>query len=110
MGMPRRVPVYDPQFQTLNVIASIGSFVLAASTLFFFYNVFWSLKKGPKAGSSPWGGRTLEWMIPSPPPYYNFKKIPAVTALPYNFTEPLPYFGGELERPSPSARFVGEGA
>jgi cytochrome c oxidase subunit 1 len=110
MGMPRRVPIYDPQFQVLNVFASWGSFLLAASTLLFFANIFWSLTRGPKALSDPWGARTLEWMIPSPPPYYNFKKIPTVTDLPYNFNQPLPYIGGELERPYPSARFIGEGA
>ena len=110
MGMPRRVPVYDPQFQTLNVIASYGSFLLAISTLLLFANVFWSLTKGPKAPSDPWGARTLEWMISSPPPYYNFKKIPQVVDLPYQFGKPLPYLGGDLERPNPSSRFVGEGA
>jgi len=108
MGMPRRVPIYDPQFQSLNVLASIGSFILAASTLLFFANVYYSLTKGKKASSDPWGGRTLEWMISSPPPYYNFKKIPAVLALPYDFGEPLPYLGGELIRPNAHTKFAGE--
>lgn len=108
MGMPRRVPIYDPQFQTLNVVASIGSFILALSTLLFFANVFYSLTKGKKAGSDPWGARTLEWMISSPPPYYNFKKIPIVLGLPYDFGEPLPYLGGELIRPNANTKFAGE--
>jgi cytochrome c oxidase subunit 1 len=108
MGMPRRVPIYDPQFQALNVLASIGSFILALSTLLFFANVWYSLTKGKKASSDPWGGRTLEWMIASPPPYYNFKKIPAVLALPYDFGEPLPYLGGELIRPNDHTKFAGE--
>ncbi len=108
MGMPRRVPIYDQQFQSLNVLASIGSFILALSTLLFFANVAYSLTKGKKASSDPWGARTLEWMISSPPPYYNFKKIPSVLALPYDFGEPLPYVGGDLIRPNPQSKFAGE--
>ncbi len=95
MGMPRRVAVYDPQFQFWNVVASLASFVLAGSTLIFLYNMWWSLRHGRKAGANPWGARTLEWMISSPPPYYNYKKIPAVLATPYDFGNPLPYIGME---------------
>jgi cytochrome c oxidase subunit 1 len=93
LGMPRRVAVYDPQFQFWNVVASGFSFLMAISTLFLFYNMWWSLRKGRIAGNNPWGARTLEWMISSPPPYYNFKTIPAVLKTPYNFNEPLPYLG-----------------
>ena len=93
MGMPRRVAFYDPQFQFWNVVASIGSFVLAASTLFLLWNMASSLIRGKRAPANPWGARTLEWTIPSPPPYYNFKTIPAVLKNPYDFGEPLPYIG-----------------
>jgi cytochrome c oxidase subunit 1 len=100
LGMPRRVAVYDPQFQFWNVVASCFSFLMAASTLFLFYNMWWSLRKGKIAGNNPWGARTLEWMISSPPPYYNFKTIPAVLKTPYNFNEPLPYLGLDPQPPS----------
>ncbi len=93
MGMPRRVAFYDPQYQFWNVVASIGSFVLAASTLFLLWNMASSLIRGKRAPANPWGARTLEWTIPSPPPYYNFKTIPAVLKNPYDFGEPLPYIG-----------------
>jgi cytochrome c oxidase subunit 1 len=96
-GMPRRVAQYAPQFQFWNDFASIASFLMAGSTLLFFYNMFWSLKYGKRAGNNPWGARTLEWMISSPPPYYNFKTIPAVLKLPYSFDEPLPYLGLDNE-------------
>jgi len=95
LGMPRRVATYDPQFQFFNDVASIASFVLAGSTLLLIYNMLWSFRYGPKAGPNPWGARTLEWQISSPPPYYNFKTIPAVLKNPYNFGEPLPYIGLE---------------
>ncbi len=94
-GMARRVAQYTehPEFQTWNVVASIGSFFLAASTLIVMYNMAWSLARGRRSPANPWNARTLEWQISSPPPYYNFKSIPAVLKNPYDFGEPLPYIG-----------------
>ena len=63
--------------------------------LIFIYNFAMSFRTGKVAGPNPWGARTLEWMISSPPPYYNYKKIPAVLATPYDFGNPLPYIGLE---------------
>ena len=96
-GMPRRVAEYDPQFQTVNFVISLFSFVMTASILLFFINILVSIRKGKKAGPNPWGARTLEWQIPSPPHYYNFKHIPTVFSTPYDFAEPLPYAGLEHE-------------
>jgi cytochrome c oxidase subunit 1 len=98
LGMPRRVALYDPEFEFWNIVVSICSFFLAASTLILFANMIWSFKNGKKAGPNPWGARTLEWMISSPPPYYNFKKVPAVLATPYDFGNPLPYIGLDADR------------
>ena len=67
------------------------------SILIFFVNVLWSIRNGKKSGPNPWGARTLEWQIPSPPHYYNFKHIPTVYGLPYDFGQPLPYKGLEEE-------------
>ena len=97
LGMPRRVPEYDPQFQFWNDFSSISSYVMTFSILLFFINVLWSLRNGKKSGPNPWGGRTLDWQIPSPPHYYNFKNIPTVYGLPYDFGQPLPYKGLEEE-------------
>ncbi len=97
LGMPRRVPVYDPQFQGWNQFESIMSFVMTLGILIFFANLLVSIRNGKKGGANPWNARTLEWQIPSPPHYYNFKNIPAVYALPYDFSEPLPYTGLENE-------------
>jgi cytochrome c oxidase subunit 1 len=96
-GMPRRVAVYAPQYTDMNRFISISSYVLAFTFVLLFINMAWSLKYGKKAGPNPWGARTLEWMIPSPPPYYNFKNIPAVLSGPYDFGSPLPYIGLEEE-------------
>lgn len=97
MGMPRRVADYDPQFQTINQIESVLSFIMTFALMLFFANALWSIRRGKTSGPNPWGGRTLEWMIPSPPPYYNFKHIPTVFATPYDYAEALPYRGLEEE-------------
>lgn len=96
-GMPRRVDVYDPQFQTVNQVETAASYLMTFALLLFFFNLVWSIRHGKKAGPNPWGARTLEWQIPSPPPYYNFKRIPTVYSLPYDFGEALPYAGLEGE-------------
>ena len=97
MGMPRRVPVYDPQFTGMNQLSTIGSYIMTLGILVFFINMLYSIRNGRKSGPNPWGGRTLEWQIPSPPHYYNFKNIPTVYGLPYDFSQPLPYKGLEEE-------------
>jgi cytochrome c oxidase subunit I len=43
-------------------------------------NLFWSIRRGEIAADDPWDGATLEWSIPSPPPAYNFARIPTVTS------------------------------
>ncbi|MCS7207085.1 MAG: cytochrome c oxidase subunit I [Dehalococcoidia bacterium] len=80
LGMPRRIYTYPAEagWGTLNLLITIGAFITAVGTLFFAYNLFRSLQKGQPAGNDPWDGRTLEWSIPSPPPEYNFEKIPVV--------------------------------
>jgi cytochrome c oxidase subunit 1 len=104
LGMARRyatysdtVPALLPTFQFWNIVCSIGSFVLAASTFLLIANMLYSFFRGRRAGPNPWGARTLEWQISSPPPYYNFKTIPAVLKNPYHFGEPLPYLGLDEE-------------
>ncbi|MGH8163764.1 MAG: cytochrome c oxidase subunit I, partial [Rhodanobacteraceae bacterium] len=97
LGMPRRVAEYDPQFQTHNRIASSFSFVMTLAILLTIINILYSIKNGKRCGHNPWNARTLEWQIPSPPHYFNFKHIPSVFATPYDFNEPLPYRGLEEE-------------
>jgi len=93
LGMPRRVADYDPQFGAFNLFISISAFVLGASFLVFFYNAAVSLARGEKAPANPWGGRTLEWTVPSPPGHGNFARVPVVSGGPYDFTKPAAWFG-----------------
>jgi cytochrome c oxidase subunit 1 len=82
-GMSRRIYTYDEGlgFDAWNLISSIGAFVLAVGILLFLINVFYSRAKAkhlPPPGPDPWDARSLEWMIQSPPPEYNFDPIPEV--------------------------------
>jgi cytochrome c oxidase subunit 1 len=84
-GMPRRYYDYPAQFHTPQLIATIGSWILVAGLIMMFVNLFQAFRKGEKAKDNPWGGATLEWQIPSPPPAENFEKIPIVKKGPYEF-------------------------
>jgi cytochrome c oxidase subunit 1 len=84
-GMPRRYYDYPPQFHTLHLISTIGSWILIAGLILIFFNLVQGLRKGQRAGDNPWGGATLEWQISSPPPINNFEKIPIVERGPYEF-------------------------
>jgi cytochrome c oxidase subunit I len=79
-GMTRRIWTYPnmPQWGLLNMISSVGAFVLAGSTLFFLWNMLRSRRHGKLAGSNPWEAWTLEWATSSPPPVYNFAQVPPV--------------------------------
>jgi len=80
LGMPRRIYTYRAELGVadMNLVSTIGAHIIAVSLLFFIYNVWRSWRKGEVAGNDPWGGATLEWTIPSPPPEYNFTVIPEV--------------------------------
>jgi cytochrome c oxidase subunit I len=84
-GMNRRIAEYDPKFATLNLICSIGAYILAISTIPFVVNAGWSWLYGEKASSNPWGGLTLEWMTTSPPPVENFDADPVLATGPYDY-------------------------
>jgi cytochrome c oxidase subunit 1 len=87
-GMLRRVSSYDPQYQGWNVIASLASFLLGASTLPFIANIVGSWLYGARAVDNPWHATGLEWTISSPPPRDNFEEIPTVTRPPYDYGNP----------------------
>jgi cytochrome c oxidase subunit 1 len=81
-AMPRRIPDYPDSFAFWNHIASLGFVVMATSLLVFFGNLFWSLRAGRRAGPNPWGegATTLEWTLPSPPPYHQFETLPLIAS------------------------------
>ncbi|MFN8188174.1 MAG: cytochrome c oxidase subunit I [Gaiellales bacterium] len=87
-GMPRRVADYDPVFGDWNMVSTIGSFILGFATLVFFYNFIVSWRRGEPAPSNPWRALTIEWLVPSPPPKFNFDRLPTVIGGPYEYGIP----------------------
>ncbi|WP_424537135.1 cytochrome c oxidase subunit I [Sphaerisporangium viridialbum] len=81
-GFPRRYADYSPTdgFTTLNLVSSIGAFILGASTLPFLYNVWHTWRYAPKVTvDDPWGfGNSLEWVTSCPPPRHNFLFLPPI--------------------------------
>ncbi|HEY9800310.1 MAG TPA: cytochrome c oxidase subunit I [Leptolyngbyaceae cyanobacterium] len=84
-GMPRRVAMYDPQFVDLNVLCTIGAFILGLSVIPFAINIIWSWRKGELAGDNPWEALSLEWTTSSPPLVENWEVLPVVTHGPYDY-------------------------
>ncbi len=84
-GMNRRIAEYDPQYATINMFCTIGSYILAVSTVPFLINAIWSWSQGEKAGDNPWNSLTLEWMTTSPPPVENFEEDPVLVGGPYDY-------------------------
>ncbi|CAN7674120.1 cytochrome c oxidase subunit I [Rhizobium sp. LjRoot98] len=80
-GMPRRIYTYQPEmpWAGLNMFISLSALILTAGFLLFFIDVIRSARHGQSAGANPWRASTLEWSTASPPPCYNFQRIPVVS-------------------------------
>jgi cytochrome c oxidase subunit I+III len=80
LGMPRRVYTYPAGlgWDGINLFVSLSATVLAVSFLLLAANIVLSLRRGASAGDNPWDAPTLEWATSSPPPPYNFARIPVV--------------------------------
>lgn len=84
MGMPRRVATFLPGqgLELGNLISSIGAMLMAVAVIILLFNVVITSIRNKKVGADPWeDGRTMEWAIASPPPFYNFKQTPLVRGL-----------------------------
>ena len=110
-GMPRRIYTYDPGmgWETWNMVASIGAFIIAAGVLVFLVNFVRTMRTEPTAPNNPWGGATLEWATTSPPPEHDFDVIPDVRARDplwydrdHNVDPPEPPASAHIHMPPPS--------
>ncbi|WP_203332519.1 cbb3-type cytochrome c oxidase subunit I [Planococcus beigongshangi] len=84
LGMPRRVYTFgaDQGWDLFNAISSAGALLMAIGVIVLLVNVVITTVKNVRVGNDPWeDGRTLEWAIPSPPPFYNFAQTPLVRGL-----------------------------
>ena len=79
-GMPRRVADYPDAFRDWNFISSLGAYIFAVGMLMFFANMVLAFVRKAPAGANPWGrgATTLEWTLPSPPPFHQFDTLPRV--------------------------------
>jgi cytochrome c oxidase subunit I+III len=79
-GMPRRVFTYQEGlgFDTLNLISSVGAFVLAAGILVLVWDVVRPKGKQPYSERNPWGAGTLEWLAEMPSPPWGMRSIPEI--------------------------------
>jgi cytochrome c oxidase subunit I len=81
-GMPRRIFHYpgSPEWASLNLVSTIGAYIIGTAILVFIWNFLYSivLGNGKPAGEDPWEADTLEWATTSPPQPYNFARIPVV--------------------------------
>jgi heme/copper-type cytochrome/quinol oxidase subunit 1 len=78
--MQRRIAVYPSNagWSFLNMLSSVGAFILAVSVLPFLLNVWVTMRNGKKVGPNPWDGMTLEWATESPPLEHNFEFLPPI--------------------------------
>ncbi len=79
-GMPRRYVDYPAVYEGWNYWSSIGSYISAFGVLIFLFGVFSAYAKKVKAPDNPWGegATTLEWTLPSPPPFHQFSTLPII--------------------------------
>jgi len=79
-GMPRRYIDYPDAFAGWNMVSSIGSYISAFSVLIFLYGIYEAFAKKRIAGNNPWGASatTLEWTLPSPPPFHQYNTLPVI--------------------------------
>ncbi|MEE4176862.1 MAG: cbb3-type cytochrome c oxidase subunit I [Bacteroides sp.] len=87
-GMPRRYYDYLPDFHGGNIISSLGAWVMISGIVIIFANLIRSARYGQKTTEkNPWGGKTLEWQVDTPPTLENFEEIPVIEKGPYDFED-----------------------
>jgi cytochrome c oxidase subunit 1 len=81
-GMPRRYVDYPDALAGWNKVSSFGSYIFALGLLLFFYGLYVAFTRKEKAADNPYGAgaTTLEWTLPSPPPFHQYNTLPRIAA------------------------------
>ncbi len=79
-GMPRRYADYPDAYWGWNFVSSIGSYIGGAALVVFLFLLAQAFWRKHKAGANPWGAgaTTLEWSLPSPPPFHTYETLPRI--------------------------------
>jgi cytochrome c oxidase subunit 1 len=79
-GMPRRYIDYPDAYWQWNFVSSIGAYIAGVATAVFLYTVYEAFARKRVAGANPWGvgADTLEWTLPSPPPFHQYETLPRI--------------------------------
>jgi cytochrome c oxidase subunit I len=88
-GMPRRYFDYPAKYQSLHVLSTGGSWVLAAGMALPVVYLAWAALRGRRAPDNPWGSRSFEWRTTTPPPKHNFTAQPSFTVGAYDYATPV---------------------
>jgi cytochrome c oxidase subunit 1 len=79
-GMPRRYVDYPDAFAGWNYVSSVGSYISGLGLLVFLFGLAYAFVKKERAADNPWGAgaTTLEWTLPSPPPFHQYERLPLI--------------------------------
>jgi cytochrome c oxidase subunit 1 len=79
-GMPRRYADYPDAYAGWNYVSSMGAWIFAVGLVVFIAGVIYAFVRKERAESNPWGvgATTLEWTLPSPPPFHQFETLPRI--------------------------------
>jgi cytochrome c oxidase subunit 1 len=79
-GMPRRIADYPDAFAGWNMVASLGSYVAFTGLIVFLFGIAQAFARRQHAPANPWGpgATTLEWTLPSPPPFHSYETLPRI--------------------------------
>jgi cytochrome c oxidase subunit I len=79
-GMPRRYIDYPAAYEGWNTVSSYGSYLSALAVVVFLYGVYEAFAKKRQVSANPWGegATTLEWQLPSPPPFHQWEQLPRI--------------------------------
>jgi cytochrome c oxidase subunit 1 len=100
-SMPRRYVDYPDAFAFWNYVSSVGYLITVAGMAIFFIAMIEAVVRRRKGVANPWGpgATTLEWTLPSPPPFHQFNELPVLQPDPdHDHAEHAP--GGPTPQPA----------